>query len=383
MKIGVYFNWQNHTDWERFLAKDPRPMDVTDQEIYDEELALAALVEPLGYDSYWAIDHYFTPYGMTGGALGHLTYMAGKTSRIDMGTMVTVLPWYDPLIVAHQVSVLDNVLQGRQLTLGLGRGASIREFDPLRIPMGDARGRFNETLSVLRRSMENEWFSNDGEFFPFDETTIRPAYRNPQRLLERMRIAWTSPETLPLAAHNGLGVLMTNQKSWDEYRADMIAFNEIRSEHGWAPTQPTVIVRAACFESQEQAWDAMARYSVEALASSGNHYRFADSERFKNTKGYESYASLGEMAVMTDEQVIESTARPQAWGTPDQVYDKLRLIQRTTGAEELVLNFKFGTMPAEMAEESMRLFAAEVLPRLHEMPATLDLSSAGASAGGA
>ncbi len=382
MKIGVYFNWQNHEDWGRFLAKDTGPMIKSDQEVYDEEIALACLVEPLGYDSYWAIDHYFTPYGMTGGALGNLQFMAGKTSRIDMGTMVTVLPWYDPLIVAHQISVLDNMLGGRQLTLGLGRGASIREFDPLRIPMGDARGRYNETLNVLRRSMENEWFSNeDGEFFPFTETSIRPAYRNPQRLLERLRVAWTSPETLPLAANNGLGILMTNQKSWEEYREDLLSFNAIRAEHGWAPTQPTVVVRATCFETEEESWDAMARYTVEAGESSSNHYKFAESTRFAATKGYESYAALGAVASMSDDQVIEATARPQAWGTPDQVYEKLKFIQGMTGAEEFVLNFKFGTMPAETAERSMRLFAAEVLPRLHALPASLDLTPSAAPAG--
>ena len=48
MKVGVHFNWQNHTDWDRYLAQAPGPPKVTDQEIYDEELALAELVEPLG-----------------------------------------------------------------------------------------------------------------------------------------------------------------------------------------------------------------------------------------------------------------------------------------------------------------------------------------------
>src|SRR6185437_7933553 len=125
--IGVHFNYQNYADWERFEQHLPGPPAVSDQQLYEEDLHLAGLVEPLGFDAYWAIDHHFSPYIMTGGAIQHLTYMAGKTSRIDVGTMVIVLPWYDPVVVAEQVSVLDNLLQGRRLTLGLGRGAAKRE----------------------------------------------------------------------------------------------------------------------------------------------------------------------------------------------------------------------------------------------------------------
>src|SRR5437588_3760048 len=150
MKVGVYFQFGNHQDWDRYRAREAGPPQRTDQEIIDEELELAGLVEPLGFDSYWAIDHYVTPYGMTGGVLQHLTYIAGRTSRIDVGTMVTVLPWYDPLRLAHEISVLDNVLKGRDLTLGVGRGAAVREFDGFRVPMSDARIRYNETLEIIR-----------------------------------------------------------------------------------------------------------------------------------------------------------------------------------------------------------------------------------------
>lgn len=380
MKVGVHFNWQNYTDWDRFLAKKPGPPQVSDQEIYDEELHLAGLVEPLGFDSYWAIDHHFTPYVMTGGALQHLTFMAGRTSRLDFGTMIVVLPWYDPLVIADQISVLDNLLQGRQLTLGIGRGAAVREFDAFRVPMGEARGRFNESLAVLRKALTNEWFSHDGEFYQIPETTIRPGYRNAQRILDRMRIAWTSPETLPIAANAGLGMLMTNQKSWDAYASDVAAFNGIRVGNGLTPTQPTVVVKMTCSDDETEAWDLMARHSIESSLSSKHHYQFDDPARFRNTKGYEQYAKLGD-AVSTDEAIVEKSARPQAWGTPDQVFEQLANIQRQTSAEEFVLNVKFGTMPADQAERSMRLFASEVLPRLHELDAPLHESMRGTADG--
>ena len=380
MRVGVHFNFQNYTDWERFEAHAPGPSAVSDQQLYEEELHLGGLVEPLGFDSYWAIDHHFSPYIMTAGAVQHLTYMAGKTQRIDFGTMVIVLPWYDPVMVAEQVSVLDNLLLGRRLTLGLGRGAAKREFDGFRVPMDESRDRFAEALEVLRTALSQEWFSHDGRFYQIPETTIRPRPRNHEALLAGMRVAWTSRETLPIAANAGLGMLMTNQKSWEEYREDVRGFNAVRAERGWAPIQPTVVVHVACFDTEEEAWDVMLRHTIEAQLSIQRHYGWRDAERFRNTKGYEQYARFGELLQRkTPEEVGEFNARPQAWGTPDQVFEKLQHVQRMTSAEELILNFRFGAMPAATAERSMRLFAAEVLPRVYALAAPLHPDMTGAA----
>ncbi len=380
MRVGVHCNYQNYSDWERFEAHGTGAPTVPDQRVYDEELHLAGLVEPLGFDSYWAIDHHFSPYIMTGGAIQQLTYMAGKTSRIDFGTMVIVLPWYDPVVVAEQVCVLDNLLQGRKLTLGLGRGAAKREFDAYRVPMGESRDRFAEALVVLQKAISQEWFSHDGTFYQIPETTIRPRPRNAQALLDRMRVAWTSTETLPITANAGLGMLMTNQKSWEEYGEDVRGFNAIRASKGWAPVQPTVVVSIACFDTEAEAWDVIARHTTEAQVSIQKHYLWGDVERLKATKGYEQYAKFGELVnKKTPAELGEHAALPQAWGTPDQVVEKLRRIQRETGAEEFVLNIRYGGMPVETAERSLRLFASDVLPKVHAMDAPLPAEMAGAT----
>ena len=275
MKVGVHFNFQNYTDWERFEAQQiaEEPI-ISDAKLYEEDLHLGGLVEPLGFDSYWCIDHHFSPYIMTAGAMQNLTYFAGKTERIDLGTMVIVLPWYDPVMISEQIAVLDNMLQGRKLTLGLGRGAAKREFEAFRSPMGESRDRFMESLEIVRKALTQEFFSHEGEFYTIPETTIRPRPRNPQRLLDSMRVAWISPETLEIAANAGLGMLFTNSKKWDEYQADVKRFNEIRVGQGWSPRQPTVVANVACFDTEEEAWDVMLAATGEFQESVERHYRF-------------------------------------------------------------------------------------------------------------
>src|SRR5262249_3924304 len=142
-------------------------------------------------------------------------------------------------------------------------------------------------------------------------------------------------ESLPLAANAGLGMLLTNQRSWQEYRQDVLDFNAVRAERGWDPLQPTVTVRVSCFEDEAEAWDVMARHNLEAQRSSGLHYQFDEADRFAKTKGYEQYAKYAKP--LTDEQLTEGTARPQAWGTPDQVFDRMMGIQARTSAGEFVV----------------------------------------------
>src|SRR5688572_32482158 len=94
----------------------------SDHDVYRNELRLADQAEPLGFESIWGVEHHFTDYTMCPDVLQFLTYMAGRTQRAKLGSMVVVLPWHDPLRVAEEVSMLDNISRGR-LILGLGRGA--------------------------------------------------------------------------------------------------------------------------------------------------------------------------------------------------------------------------------------------------------------------
>ena len=101
---------------------------ISDYNVYKQEMRLADLAEPLGFDSLWSVEHHFTDYTMVPDVLQFLTYMAGRTKKIKLGTMVVVLPWHDPMRVVEEISMLDNMSDGR-LILGIGRGAGAVEFE--------------------------------------------------------------------------------------------------------------------------------------------------------------------------------------------------------------------------------------------------------------
>src|SRR5512143_3195415 len=135
----------------------------SDRDVYLNELRLAELAEPLGCQSVWGVEHHFTDYTMCPDVLQFLSYMAGRTRRVQLGSMVVVLPWHDPMRVAEEVSMLDNISGGRMI-LGLGRGAGQVEFEGFRVPMGESRERFVEYARMLLEGLEKGYCEFDGQF---------------------------------------------------------------------------------------------------------------------------------------------------------------------------------------------------------------------------
>src|SRR5580692_6599356 len=109
---------------------------LSDAEVYRNELRLAEMVEQLGFDSIWGVEHHFDDYTMCPDVLQFLSYMAGRTSHIKLGSGVVVLPWHDPIRVAEQVALLDHVSNGRVI-LGLGRGLARIEYDGFRLEQNE------------------------------------------------------------------------------------------------------------------------------------------------------------------------------------------------------------------------------------------------------
>src|SRR5881396_1225297 len=129
----------------------------SDYDVYRNELRLADQAEPLGFESIWGVEHHFTDYTMCPDVLQFLAYMAGRTSRAKLGSMVVVLPWHDPMRVAEEVSMLDHLSDGRVI-LGLGRGAGKVEFDGFRLAMEESRPRFVESARMLIEGLERGYF---------------------------------------------------------------------------------------------------------------------------------------------------------------------------------------------------------------------------------
>src|SRR5438093_12764848 len=189
------------------------PFDArSDREVYQNELRLADLAEPLGFESIWGVEHHFTDYTMCPDVLQFLTYMAGRTRTVGLGSMVVVLPWHDPLRVAEQVAMLDHMSDGR-LILGLGRGLGRVEFEGFGVNQEDSRAIFTEAAQMILEGLERGAGEFDGRIVKQKRRELRP--RPFKSFRGRTYAAAVSPESSVIMAKLGIGLLIIPQKPWD------------------------------------------------------------------------------------------------------------------------------------------------------------------------
>ncbi len=382
MKVNIGVFAHNSKDWERIRSGDySRPPAAPDYEFVQRAFAIADLAEPLGFDGIWAPEHQGTPYGMTPNPIQTLTYFAARTRRISLGSMVVVTPWWHPIRLAHQIAYLDIVSNGRYETIGLGRGVSKSEFDAVGVAREESRQRFDETLDILKLAFSRERFSYHGEIFRIPEMSIRPAPKS-RDLGSRIYGSSSTRDSLEILSRRGMVPLFVGNKPIEEAGKEVQLVNTIRQEIGLPPCQPKNVLFMYCTRTTAEA-ARVDEYLLTANRDVALHYGFADPSNFIGVKGYEAYAgrAAGATAVLAAAAggVEQSTPKTPGYhpsnlmiGTPPEVIERIVAAQKACSFSEITIVPQFGTMPYDEAEKSVKLFAREVLPVIHQMEAPLN-----------
>jgi len=334
----------------------------TDREVYEQDMRLACLAEPLGFDSVWTVEHHFTDYTMCPDPLQFLTYMAGRTTRVQLGSMVVVLPWHDPMRVAEQISMLDH-LSGGRLILGLGRGAGRVEFDGFRQDMGDSRPRFVESAECVLQGLERGYCEYHGDFVQQPRTDIRPTPYLTFR--GRTYAAAVSPESLPIMAKLGVGILVVPQKPWEAVEAEIAQYNVLYKQHnGEDPPAPILAGWTFVDPDRDRAYEYAKRYIGGYWQTVLDHYQFGG-DHLKGQKGYEYYGRFADNIQKNGpDAAIEFFLNIQTWGTPEMCVERIVDNAKRIGAETYVGVFSYAGMPWDEAERNLRLFSETVMPKL-------------------
>src|SRR5207237_10416466 len=100
MTLGIFYEWPNPEvgDWQR---------------LFEEGIEQIQYAEELGFDFVLIAEHHFSNYGMSPAPLLQAMAIAERTKRIRVGTAVLVLPVWQPLRLAEEIAVLDNLTGGR------------------------------------------------------------------------------------------------------------------------------------------------------------------------------------------------------------------------------------------------------------------------------
>ena len=147
-------------------------------DIRDRLIEIAKLADQSGFYSLWVMDHLFQMGGEFGPAeapmlegYSTINYLAGITSRVRLGTLVTGNSYRYPGLLIKMVSTLD-VLSGGRAYLGIGAGWYTREARGLGIPLPDVRERFarlGETLQIAKHMWSGQRTPYLGKYYQLQE----------------------------------------------------------------------------------------------------------------------------------------------------------------------------------------------------------------------
>jgi len=143
-------------------------------------VACARAAEAAGLDDLWVTDHLAIPPDDAEGSGGRyldplatLSFLAGATARIGLGTAVLILPYRPPLPTAKWIATLQE-LSGGRLRLGVGVGWMTPEFRALGVPRARRGVLADEALAFLRRCFAEDVMEAHGQRFLFRPRPAAP-----------------------------------------------------------------------------------------------------------------------------------------------------------------------------------------------------------------
>ncbi|WP_324786233.1 LLM class flavin-dependent oxidoreductase [Streptomyces sp. H51] len=314
----------------------------------------AEVAEEAGLDSVWLAEHHFVPYGTCPSAITLAALLLGRTSRIRVGTAVSVLPSAHPVALGEQAALLHLVSGGR-FSLGVGRGGPWVDLEVFGSGLAAYEEGFPESLDLLMRWLREPSVAATGKRYRFREVPVVP--RPSESLTDtpgpEVVVACTSPSSVRLAARRGLPMLL-GMHVGDEEKADMIALwrqQACAAGHPAEAVHRAGHVSAGVCQIADRSTDA-----VEALV-----------------KAMPGWLRQGLRAHVTVDGRARRMRDPVAYtellcglhpvGTPRLCADRLAATSERTGISRFALLVE-GSGDLAATEENVRRLGAEVLPHL-------------------
>lgn len=308
-------------------------------ELYAEIEAQAVLADQLGFDAIWLAEHHFEVYGKLPNPLLYLARLSGLTKRIGLGTAVVEAPLYNPLRLAEDAALLDQLSHGR-VRLGIGSGARNKpqEFARFGVALEEKSQRTLEVSDILQQAFADGLVDYRGRFYSYEQVVI-----NPHPLQSAQQLIWlaASDSTVEYAAQRGYGLLIPRVGLASKHRELIERYRAASAGRaGYVAQLRFVYVAESEREAQEQTRRTFARY--------------ASYDCGVNWDGRIDSAEYRELAERMNMLI----------GSPDQVCARLREWQQQYGFDELICQvYAAGTLHND-ALRSLELLAKEVIPCL-------------------
>jgi alkanesulfonate monooxygenase SsuD/methylene tetrahydromethanopterin reductase-like flavin-dependent oxidoreductase (luciferase family) len=318
-----------------------KPLD----SLLDDYVGLLKLAEQYGFNSVWAGEHRprFPESGHVPSPLLILTALARHT-RLRLGTGITLLPLWNPLKLAYDGLILDQISGGRFiLGVGVGSPGVMKRYG---VPPDEAGSRMDEALLLLKKlwageeGFEGRHFNVKGNVYP---GPIQPG-GPPIWVGGKIR------RSVQRAAQLGDAWYGATQYHLEVVKNQARRYRELLSAEGKDPSEATVALNRTTFlaETDEQARSEGKPYVSEVLNFYGKMGLIEDNQGNTLDPQQDLFEAVGEEIVVV--------------GSPRRCLESFKRYHEEAGVNQFNLRISMGNMPLELAQRTVTLLGEEVIP---------------------
>jgi alkanesulfonate monooxygenase SsuD/methylene tetrahydromethanopterin reductase-like flavin-dependent oxidoreductase (luciferase family) len=322
-------------------------------EVYDARLRILteadAEADTGGFATYHLAEHHGTPLGLAPSPAVFIAAAARVTERIRLAPTTFVVPLYEPLRLAEEIAMLDQLSHGR-LDVGVGRGSSPYEIAMYGLDPAEAAGRFEASFPAVLEALETG---------RFDQVELSvPVYQRPHPPL------WyptSNPASIPRLGDQGYNVLFgfgftsppldvvreQSRTFFARFRASE-ARGEARCSLPDRPPRFGVMRHVFVAPTDEEALAVARRAFVDHYTNFAHLWRAHGNDRFSTAPALDELVADGKVLVGSPQTVAARVAEAVTVGE----------LNYLAGA------FAWGSLEVDAVQRSLRLFRDEVIPRV-------------------
>jgi alkanesulfonate monooxygenase SsuD/methylene tetrahydromethanopterin reductase-like flavin-dependent oxidoreductase (luciferase family) len=338
-----------------FFDQLPCASGYTEGQRYQDIIAQIELGDVLGFNTAWLGElHFSRAFSILADPLMVLAAAGRRTTRIRLGTAVTLLPLHNPVKIAEEAATADILTDGR-LEFGVGRGTAPLHYSGYDIPQEESRARFDEALDFIIAAWTKECFSFAGTHYRAHDLTVIP--RPLQSPYPPVRIAANSPDTFPMAGRRKFPIFATPLiNPPDKLKEGLAVYRDTLPAGSQGDTALAFPVHVTKDRAQArlECEPGLLRFLGEA----------AERLRPLGEADIKSFEAFRQVLARIEQVKYEDLDREMGvFGDPDYCVERVRALRNEYDMDEFICYFnQGGIMDHGMVKRTMTLFAKEVMP---------------------
>jgi alkanesulfonate monooxygenase SsuD/methylene tetrahydromethanopterin reductase-like flavin-dependent oxidoreductase (luciferase family) len=334
--------------------------DTQDEQAIQDCLHEAQLIEELGMDAIWFAEHYFTGECVYGDPLVFASAVAVMTKRVLLGFGILELPLHNPVRVAIQTALLDNLCQGR-LVVGTAKGSNYNAYEY--VGFGTTPGLGLEQMEEAEELLVKAWTEDNvdfkGKYWQVSFPSIRPRpYQKPHPRLAR---ACVEDSSIIEMAKIGRPVLLRGG-SINATGEKIKLYRDTMSSAGFS--------EEAVEKNLDQIWVWREMHLAETDDQAFDEFLPAHYRAYAHMETVRERWNPKDLPMSTqrpprDRSGYEGSPDPDASqnliGSPKRIAEQVALM-RDVGIRNLMLTNR-GLMSREKTDTSLKLLSGKVMPQ--------------------